>query len=163
MIQTVLDAVLSALRDAGLHAVAQYPAAPFDKTAPTVCVGVRSEVLETPGFGQYLGKEVRKGVPVELYGVKARLTVLLDLYLPGTMADACQTLFSQVAGALSNLPAGLRMKGLVRGELAPDRATGMLRCPLELECAAYCAGVVEEDGGVWLDFKLRGVLNNERE
>lgn len=163
MTREVLKAVVTALEQAGVRAVTQYPTAAVDKRTPTVCVGVRSETLETPSFGQYLGKEVREGLPVELYGVKARLTVSLDLYLPGDRAGECQELFARVCQALTALPSGVKVRKMVRGELAPDRAAEMLRCPCEMECTAYCAGAREEDSGVWLTFELRGVLNNERE
>lgn len=163
MMQAVLDAVLSALQAAGIRAVPQYPALALDKNTPTVCVGVRSQTLTSPGFGSYLGKGEHQGAATEQYGVKADLTVLLDLYVPGGQAAAAQTLFAGVSGALAALPSGVRARTLTRGELAPDRAVGMLRCPCELACTAYFVCAVEEDSGRWLDFELRGVLKHERE
>lgn len=158
MTQAVLNAVLSALTDAGLRAVPQYPGLALDKRTPTVCVGVRSQTLAAPGFGSYLGKQELDGVLTERYGVKADMTVLLDLYLPPEQAGDCQGLFSAVSGALSALPSGIKPQTLTRGELTPDRGVGMLRCPCELACTAYFLCTVEEESGVWLDFVLRGVL-----
>lgn len=158
MTQAVLDAVLSALRGAGLRAAAQYPNLALEKTVPAVCVGVRSETVAAPGFGSYLGREEIGGVTVERYGVKADITVLLDLYLPPEELSRCQTLFSQVSGALAGLPAGVKLRKLTRGEPVPDKAVEMFRCPCTMECTAYFVGEMEQDGGEWLDFVLRGVL-----
>lgn len=163
MTQAVLTAVLTALTDAGVYAVAQYPASALDKKTPTVCVGVRSQTVETPGFGSYLGKEEVDGVMTERYGVKVAMTVLLDLYLPGTMAEECQRLFARVSGALAALPSGVKLRKMTRGELAPDPAVEMLRCECAAECTAYFSHAVEEESGVWHDFVLRGVMRNERE
>lgn len=163
MTQAVISAVLTALKDAGLSAVAQYPGEALDKKTPTVCVGVRSQTLETPGFGSYLGKEEIGGVMTERYGVKAAMTVLLDLYLPGERAGECQQLFARVSAALAALPSGVKLQSVTRGELAPDTAAGMLRCKCEAVCTAYFSHAVEEESGVWHDFVLRGVMRNERE
>lgn len=163
MMQLILNAVLSALKNAGLPAVAAFPRVGLDKKTPLICVGVRSEELETPGFGNYLGKQLRNGVPVELYGMKASVTVLLDLYVPAERMEECQSLFEALSGAIAALPSGLRIKRLIRGEMSPDTGVGMFRCPCSLEGTAYFCGAVEEDGNVWTDFVLRGVMNNERE
>ena len=131
MTRAVLDAVLSALRAEGLTAVAQYPGQALDKKTPMVCVGVRSQTLEPAAFGQYLGRQ------------------------------ECQALFAKIAAALSALPAGVRLRKLTRGELAPDPATQMLRCPCAVDCDAWFTGLREEDGETWLEFQLKGVLRNE--
>ena len=92
MTQAVLDAVLEVLTGAGVRAVAQYPGLALERDTPVVCVGVRSETVTPPGFGGYLGKEETDGVLTERYGVKAELTVLLDLYLPPEQAGASPVL-----------------------------------------------------------------------
>ncbi len=161
MTRAVLDAVLSALRAEGLTAVAQYPGQALDKKTPMVCVGVRSQTLEPAAFGQYLGRQEVQGAVAERYGVKAEMTVLLDLYLPPARAGECQALFAKIAAALSALPAGVRLRKLTRGELAPDPATQMLRCPCAVDCDAWFTGLREEDGETWLEFQLKGVLSNE--
>lgn len=163
MMQLVLDAVVSTLKNQGLPVVAEFLQIALDKKTPAVCVGIRSESLETPGFGNYLGKEERDGVPVELYGVKASVAVLLDLYIPAGHMEECQSLFTALSKALAALPGGLRINRLTRGEAAPDAGVGMFRCPCTLEGTAYFCGAMEEGTGVWVDFVLRGVMNNERE
>ena len=158
MTQAVMDAVLEVLTGAGVRAVAQYPGLALERDTPVVCVGVRSETVTPPGFGGDPGKEETDGVLTERYGVKAELTVLLDLYLPPEQAGACQSLFAKVSGALAGLPAGVKLRKLTRGEPVPDQAVGMFRCPCAMECTAYFVGELEPDGGEWLDFVLRGVL-----
>lgn len=161
--QMILDAILSTLKNQGLPVVAAFPQIALDKKTPAICVGIRSESLETPGFGNYLGREERDGVSMELYGVKASVTVLLDLYVPAGCTEECQSLFAALSKALAALPSGLRIKRLTRGEAVPDAGVGMFRCPCTLECTAYFCGVMEESTNVWVDFVLRGVINDEQE
>ena len=164
MTAAVIHAVLNALSIAGVNAVARFPDAGLDRKAAVVAVGVRSGTLESPGYGSYLGEQLENGEWTELYGWKTQVTVLLDLYVPAGQADACETLFSAVGGALHGLPSGLRPQRLTRGELAPDRDTGMFRCPCTLECAAFFTRTAREEGTVWSDFVFRGeITSNERE
>lgn len=164
MTAAVISAVLSALKTAGVNAVARYPLTGLDRKTPIVAVGVRSGTLESPGYGNYLGEQLENGEWAEVYGWKTAVTVLLDLYVPAGQAAMCEELFSTVGGALTGLPSGLRPVRLVRGEVAPDRDTGMFRCPCTLECAAFFTRTAREEGTVWSDFVLRGeIRNNECE
>lgn len=159
--ELILQTVLTALQDAGVRATERFPQTALDRTASIVCVSVQSGIIERPSFGRYLGLyQSGQEEPVELYGWKHDVTVLLELYVP--LGSGWTSLFSAVVQALENLPSGLRVKKVTRGELAPDRETEMFRCPCTLECTAYLVRIGQEDTVYWSDFVVRGDLNNER-
>lgn len=163
MIQVIEQAVLEALTGAGLHAVRRFPNCSLDKHTPTVTVGVSSGTVDG-GFSNYLGVRFQEGVPVEVYGQKTDVTIELDVYVPAGEAETCGALLAQVQQGIYALPGGLRARRITQGQPERDPGTGMFRCPCTLECTAYFVSTAQEDGEIWTDFVLRGVLEkHERE
>jgi len=155
--ELILQTVLTALNNAGVHAVEKFPQESLDRRNAIVCVSIPSGTVENPAFGRYLGLYGADGEdPVEVYGWKNEVTVLLELFFP--VGQARTDLFRAVGQALETLPAGLRVKKVTRGELSPDKATGMFRCPCTLECTAYVVRLGEDNTVYWSDFVVRGDL-----
>lgn len=153
--ELILDAVCQALERAGLRAVRRFPDRNLDRTQSVVCVSMKDGKAETSGFGQYLGVQREpSGMERELYGWKCRVEVLMEVYFP--VGAARETLFRQVGQAMEALPAGLRPTHITRGDAAPDRASGMMRCPCVLGCTTYLTRKENETGQQWLEFVLRG-------
>lgn len=164
MLDTVISALVNILEAGGIRSVEQYPTDRLDPEAGSVvCVGVRSSKLLSSGAGEYLGiREEENGVSAELYGFRLELVLGLDIFSPdreGEGAMRCAALFSQISAALSELPSGLKNRGLICGKTAPDSLTEMFHCPCELHCAAYLVCEADEETGEFTDFVLRGVLN----
>lgn len=160
MIQLIEQAVLKAMTEAGLHAVSRFPNCALDKRTPTVTVGVSSGTVDG-GFCNYLGTQLQDDIPVEVYGRKTDVTVELDVYVPAGEAESYGTLLAQVRQGINALPDGLRPRRITQGQPERDAGTGMFRCPCSLECTAYFVSTASEDGEIWTDFVLRGVLEKQ--
>lgn len=147
------------LREAGIHAVGAWAAdRRLRHQKPIVAVSLKRVTGGQVGFRDYLGERYNqeKDLWEELYGRQLELVFGLDIYAPGEGAD-CQVVFDKLAEALSDGgPGGLRLGTLTCGEAAYDSGSGMFRCPVELECAAWMYAVAD-DGGQWLtDFEVKG-------
>ena len=157
----VREALAEYLQDRGIHAVTAWSEEAKKRHGkPVVAVSLKESRGTGAGFQNYLGERYNEadGRWEELYGKKLELTFGLDLY-GGTEQGAagCQKEFDALADALaSGGPEGLRLGALSCGETEFDRETGMFHCPAELEASAWMYAVAAGDGGVLLDFTVRG-------
>lgn len=160
-LETIIGCVRDSLSNGGVSAViVQNP--PCNKkrhTRPIVTVGLKAGALSV-GSAEYLGEE--RFSRREIYGRRMELTLGLGLWVPKDSENShetCLELFSQIVGALGELPESVRVKELVCGETVFDSSADMFRCDGELKISAYLIAEKEDDG-VFLDFKLKGVITN---
>ena len=163
MLDAVLDAVVTALRAAGLCALRQFPEGEIDrKSGPLVCVGLKSNKLVSSGAGDYMGERRSGGTVSEVYGFRMEPVIALDIYSPDdgeNGAEGCIETAEAVGAALPGFPSGLKMRELLCGETAFDGATEMYHMPVELSCAAFLTREMNGETGVFTDFVLKGVLS----
>lgn len=162
MTDTVLDAIVASLADAGIDAVRAYPNAALSRSrGPVVCVGMRSNRLLSPGMGDYLGQRAAPGAVSELYGLRAECAAALDIFSPDDAAfgaAGCVRCAEAVSSALAALPSGLRLRALRLGETEFDGETGMFRMTAEMDFTAFLVREMNADTGEFTDFTLKGVL-----
>lgn len=165
-IDVVISGVCAALKAAGVPAaVTSFPFGGKKRhTKPIAAVSVKSGSAISSGFAEYLGEylDVETGGYYELYGKRLELTVGIGIYSPPDEqhgAIACPKLFSDIAAAVTRLPAGLRVKEISCTETRFDEDVGLFLCEAELSCAAHLYARAEEEGE-FLDFRLKGEVVN---
>ena len=149
------------LQSQGLHAVTAWSEGARKRhEKPVVAVSLKESRGNGAGFQNYLGERYNEeaGRWEELYGKKLELTFGLDLYGGVEQGAAgCQSEFNALADAFSaGGPEGMRLGMLSCGETEFDQETGMFHCPAELKASAWMYAVAAEDGGMLLDFTVRG-------
>ena len=155
----VRDTVIGALNAAGLPALAAFPAEEarrYEAAVATVDVGtVQGSAL---GFCNYLGQtQDETGAVLELYGKQLEAEITVDIRA-GRAAD-CQSGCETAADVLlGSLPAGVRPEELAWEALQWERETEMFLRRGRLRCRALFIARAEEEGAVFLDFILKGVL-----
>lgn len=158
----VRDAVVSALRDAGLTALAAFPASHAkDYTSAVAAVAVGTAEGRAMGFCNYLGESYDKtaGTVRELYGKQLDGVIAVDIR--GRRAADCEAGCETAAGVLlGGLPAGIRPGELRWEALCWERETGMFLRRGTLRCRAVFVAETGEDGTVFRDFILKGVMTN---
>lgn len=158
----VREAVISALQNAGLTALAAFPAErarSYETAVAAVAVGAAQG--RAMGFCNYLG-EVRSedgGQVKELYGKQLEGIITVDIR--GRRAADCEAGCEAAAEALlGELPSGIRPGELCWEALAWERETGMFLRRGHLRCRAFFTAESREDGVEFLDFSLKGVMTN---
>lgn len=155
----VQQAVLNALKDAGLTAVEAYPAE-WAKRYPGAVAAVSVGAAEGRplGFCNYLGEVYDEvaGTVRELYGKLLEGEIRVELRAE-TAAD-CETGCRQAAEVLlGGLPSGVRPGELRWEALTWEKSTGMFLRRGTLQCQAVFVAEQGEDE-VFLDFTLKGVM-----
>lgn len=155
----VRDAVINALNAAGLPALAAFPAEEFKRyqtAVATVDVGaVQGAVL---GFCNYLGQgRDETGTAYEVYGkqLEAEITVEVRAGRAADCQDGCETAADVLLGGL---PSGVRAEELSWEALQWERETELFLRRGRLRCRALFTARAEEEGAVFLDFVLKGVM-----
>ena len=155
----IRQAVIDALCEAGLHALAAFPdcRAPRDTPSTTVAVGAAEGTAL--GFCNYLGQQYdpEQGTVTECYGKLLDGEISVEIRAPG--ASGCEQICEQAAEVLlGGLPAGIR-PGELRGEaICWEKETGMFLRRGSLRCRAVFTALAREDGETFLDFTLKGVM-----
>ena len=155
----VRDAVIGALTAAGLPAMAAFPAeeaARYREAVAAVDVGaVQSEAL---GFCNYLG-QVRddSGADHEIYGKQLEAEITVDVRA-GRAADCQRGCETAADVLLGELPSGVRPEELAWEALQWERETEMFLRRGRLRCRALFVARADEDGQIFMDFVLKGVL-----
>ena len=113
-------------------------------------------------MGGYLGEQVDPETLAcrEIYGMRLELTLSLDIYCPPEAGAAggegvLETLHQIM---LEGLPTGLRPTELKWEEASWDPDTSMFLRRGSLACSACFIAAAEEDGTVFSDFILKGVV-----
>lgn len=155
----VRDAVIAALKAAGLPAFASFPAEEarrYEAAVAAVDVGtVQGTAL---GFSNYLGQtRDDSGAVYEVYGkqLEAEITVEIRAGRAADCRDGCETAADVLLG---ELPAGVRPEELAWEAVQWERETELFLRRGRLRCRALFQAKAEEEGQVFLDFVLKGVL-----
>ena len=156
----VQQAVIRALNDAGVEAIGAFPdgrAKAYAGAVATVAVGaVEGKPM---GFCNYLGEiyDDEAGTVRELYGTQLEGNVVVDIR--AERAADCENGCQQAAEILfGGLPNGIRPGELCWDALVWEKATGMFLRRGTLQCQAFFVAQSQEDGELFLDFILKGVM-----
>ena len=166
MLETLVTAVVDALKADGLNAAPAYERTPLERGGqPLVCVSVRSAERTGSGFAEYLGvfADPETGVERESYGMRADVELGVDVYVSKKSENAsleCVRVFDRAAQCMSALSAGWKMRSISCGEAAPDGETGLFRCKGSMRGVAYLIAQPDGDSGAFTDFILKGVLRS---
>ena len=157
----IRDAVLSALGDAGLTALAAFPAEEARRYSGAVAaVAVDTAESKTVGFCNYLGEawDEVAGTVREFYGKRLEATITVEIR--GAQAAVCDGGAESAAEVLlGGLPSGIRPGELSWEGICWEKETGMFLRRGRLQCQA---GLVAQSIGtdpMFLDFILKGVLS----
>ncbi|MCF0138161.1 MAG: hypothetical protein HUJ66_07345 [Oscillospiraceae bacterium] len=159
MFDTVINAVLTALKDEGIPAVRKFPAEALDRDSAAVAVCLKSGSVTASGYGNYLGVCDRNGELREVYGSSAELTAGIEIYTPAAAGHAepeCTALLGSICACVGALQ-GVTLRSFECGETRFDPETEMFRCDAALKLTAYLTRSADENG-VFTDFVLRGEL-----
>ena len=159
----VRDAVIRALEAAGVPALAAFPegrAETYDGAVAAVAVGAAEG--KALGLCNYLGEvyDEKSGTVRELYGkqLEGEITVDIRAERAADCERGCETAAEVLLGGL---PAGIRPGELRWEALVWEKALGMFLRRGSLRCQALFAAQSREDGALFLDFVLKGVLRHE--
>ena len=162
-LEQIRGELIRCLREGNVTTLAAYEpgkAACYDQ--PVVAVSLAGGETAAAGFSDYLGEryDQEQSAWVELYGKRLELSACLEAYAPEDMgAMACQKCLEEAWDALC---AGRLASGVKLGEMAWEAAgwdvdTRMYRQRSTLRCSAYFIAAVQEELGLLLDFRLKGV------
>ncbi|MET0016456.1 hypothetical protein [Oscillibacter sp.] len=157
----VRDAVIDALKNAGVAAVPAYEGAAKTYEGAVAAVDVATAEGKAVGLCGYLGEkwDEETGNARELYGMQMDVTISLSVR--AERAAECEMAMETAVGALmGGLPAGLRLGKMSWNGIAWDKTTGMF---LRKGNAACKAAFLAEDSGEeenLLDFILKGTMEN---
>ena len=156
----VRDAVMTALDDAGLRTMATFPAGRAKQyTDPVVTVAVGSAEGKDLGFCNYLGEtdDETAGTVLELYGKQLEGVIAVDVRAERA-ADCEKGCEAAAEVLLGGLPSGIRPGELSWEALCWEKETGMFLRRGKLQCRAVFVAQGHEDGEMFLDFILKGVM-----
>ena len=155
----VRDAVISALTEAGMTALAAFPAERakrYDGAVAAVAVGAAAGAAI--GFCNYLGEawDEAAGTVRELYGKQLEGDISVDIR--AERAADCESgceMASEVL--LGGLPTGIRPGELRWEAISWEKATGMFLRKGHLQCRATFIAREQEDGAVIENFCLNRI------
>lgn len=162
-LRQIRDAVIAALREAGLAAEAAFPAKwAAERKTPLATVAVGAAEGRAVGLCGYLGQtrdawgEVR-----EVYGKRLEGEVTVDLRAERA-ADCESGAETAAAVLLGGLPEGIRPGELSWEALSWERETELFLRRGRLRCEALFLAESGDEGETFLEFRLKGVLRDER-
>lgn len=162
-LEQVKDAVAAALEKANIRPQTAYaPDWAKAYSGPVVAVGLRTGESRGGALSSYLGQRTDPKTQIcqEVYGIRLDLTLSLDIYCPPEegAAGGERVLEALHQIMLEGLPTGLRPTELKWEEAAWDPDTAMFLRRGSLACTAYFIAAASEDGAVFTDFILKGVV-----
>jgi len=156
--------VLEALNDAGIMALEAFPDSPAKEySGPVATVAVGAAEGRCLGFCNYLGEyyDQTAGTVRELYGKQLEGDILVDIR--AERAADCEAgceAAAEVLLELEQLPAGIRPGELRWEALQWEKATGLFLRRGALHAQAMFVAESAEDGETFLDFILKGVMQD---
>lgn len=158
----IRDAVIAALNQAGLKALAVFPEERMKQYSKAVAaVGVGTAEGKTVGFCNYLGQmyDEEAGTVRELYGkyLDAVITVDVRADRAADCESGCETAAEVL---LAGLPSGIRGGELAWEGLHWEKETGMFLRRGNLRCQAVFVARSSGDEETFLDFILKGVMEH---
>lgn len=162
-LEQVKDAVAAALEKANIRTRTAYaPDWAKAYSGPVVAVGIRTGESKGGALSSYLGQRTDPETQTcqEVYGMRLDLTLSLDIYCPPEegAAGGERVLEALHQIMLAGLPTGLRPTELKWEEAVWDPDTAMFLRRGSLACIAYFIAAASEDGSVFSDFILKGVV-----
>ena len=158
----VKQAVIDALNGAGVMAIEAFPDSRAKAYAGAVAaVAVGAAEGKTMGFCNYLGEvyDDEAGTVREIYGKQLDGSITVDIR--AERAVDCEAGCQQAAEVLlGGLPSGIRPGELRWEALGWEKSTGMFLRKGSLLCQAIFVAQSQEDGEVFLDFILKGVMQD---
>ena len=158
----VRQAVLKALKEAGMQALEAFPegrAKRYSGAVATVAVGAAEG--KGLGFCNYLGEayDEEAGTAREVYGKQLEGEIVVDVRAEraADCESGCETAAEVLLGGL---PVGIRPGELRWEGLQWETATGLFLRRGILSCRAVFVAESAEEGEAFLDFILRGVMRN---
>lgn len=162
-LEQVKDAIAAALEKAEIRTQTAYaPGWAKKYTGPVVAVGLRTGESRGGALSSYLGQRTDPKTQTcqEVYGMRMELTLSLDIYCPpkegAAGGEGVLEALHQIM--LEGLPSGLRPTELKWEEASWDPDTAMFLRRGSLACSAYFIAAASEDGAVFSDFILKGVV-----
>lgn len=156
----IRQAVQDALQAAGICTAAAYPGTPMKRHEGAVAsVSVGTAEGKAVGFCNYLGEiyDEEKGTVRERYGKQLQGEIQVEIR--AQRAADCETGCVQASEVLlGGLPSGLRGGELNWQGIEWEQATQMFLRRGSLSCLALFVAETQEEEGVFLDFRLKGVL-----
>lgn len=162
-LRQIRDAVIDALRRAGLEAEAAFPAKwAAERNTPLATAAVEAAEGKAVGFCGYLGETTDAfGVTREVYG--KRLKGVISVEIRAARAADCEDGGETAASVLlGDLPEGIRPGELSWEALAWEKETGLFLRRGSLRCEALFLAESGEEDGVFSEFILKGVLRSEQ-
>ncbi len=164
MLDSILDAVVTALKSESISAFREFPEKRADvKTGVSVSVGLGDCKCVSSGMGEYLGTRAGQGgsADIELFGRRIELTLRFEIFSPFGAphgAAACVKCADRLRECLAKLPSGLKALEMESGEICMDEKLSCFRCVCTLRALAFL--VAESDGTEteFLDFVLKGTV-----
>lgn len=162
-LEQVKDAIAAALEKAEIRTQTAYtPGWAKKYTGPVVAVGLRTGESRGGALSSYLGQRTdpKTQTSQEVYGMRMELTLSLDIYCPPAegAAGGESVLEALHQIMLEGLPSGLRPTELKWEEASWDPDTAMFLRRGSLACSACFIAAASEDGAVFSDFILKGVV-----
>ena len=162
-LEQVKEAIAAALEKAEIQVQTAYaPNWAKAYSGPVAAVGLRTGESRGGALSSYLGQRTDPETQTcqEVYGMRLELTLSLDIYSPPKegAAGGERVLAALHQIMLEGLPAGLRPTELKWEEASWDPDTGMFLRRGSLACSAYFIAEASEDGAVFSDFILKGVV-----
>ena len=158
----IRDAVIAALNQAGMKALAVFPEERMKQYSGAVAaVGVGTAEGKAMGFCNYLGQmyDEDAGTVRELYGkyLDAVITVDVRADRAADCESGCETAAEVL---LAGLPSGIRGGELAWEGLHWEKETGMFLRRGNLRCQAVFVARSGGDEETFLDFILKGVMEH---
>lgn len=158
----VKQVVIDALNHAGVPAIEAFPDSRAKSyTGAIAAVAVGTAEGKTVGFCNYLGEiyDDEAGTVRELYGKQLEGSITVDIR--AERAADCEAGCQQAAEVLlGGLPSGIRPGELRWEALRWEKSTGMFLRKGNLLCQTVFVAQSQEDGEVFLDFILKGVMQD---
>ena len=157
----IRDAVVTAITQAGLTAIAAYSgsAARYDRAV--AAVGVGAGTARGVGFGSYLGQryDEASGSFTERYGRQMEAEIVLEIRAP--KADECASAMETATQALmETLPSGLRLETFSWEPVRWEEENRMFLRQGQVKCRAFFTAEQSAEGELLLDFTLKGVMSS---
>ena len=156
----IRQAVQDAVQEAGVCTVTAYPDTAMRRHAGAVAsVSVGTAEGKAIGFCNYLGEvyDAETDTVRERYG--KQLQGQIQVEIRAERAADCEAGCVQVSEVLlGGLPSGLRGGELNWQGIEWEQATQMFLRRGSLNCLALFVAETQEEEGVFLDFRLKGVL-----
>ena len=161
-LEQIREKMADYLKAHGVRAVTAWPGEPKKEwEKAVVVVSLRGCKAGSSGFQDYLGEhlDAASGRWEERYGKRAEVTLGLDIYAPERGGgEAVQEAFDALAGALIlGGPEGMDLREFSCGQTVRDGERRLLKRPVATVCAVML-WAVEDAGGGFIDFELRGVV-----